>query len=540
MTTLIERPEAPTVRLRRPQRDASWRPAPAPKPPKRARHRRPEGSRFSSDTWIVLALLVVVLGVQAWNITGFPPISADEGTYLAQAWAVARGDGLAHYTYWYDHPPLGWMQIALLSWLPGLLAPGALAVAGGRLIMLVVTGAAVVLLYKLGDRLDLPRWASVLAVLLYGLSPLAVIMHRQIYLDNVAVVWMLAAMVLALSPRRHLWHHVAAGICVAVAVLSKETMLLVFPAVLIALWRGTHKSTRTFSLVGFGSGLVLVGSFYPLYALIKGELFPGRDHVSLLGAIFFQLGGREGSGSVFTPGSSAYITVGSWLYYDKVLIFAGLAAALAGLFLRRLWVPAVAVLLLAVMVLRPGGYLPSMYIIQALPFLALSVAGMVDVLADRASRLLGNWQPVRRKVVIGYVAMVLAGLLAPVWWQGNAAALTRQDTQSYRDAVAWIGSSVQDKDHKRIVVDDGMWLDMVKQDFRPGTGAIWFYKIDLDPEVMTHLPGGWRDIDYVVSTPMLRDRPDVLPTVTAALAHSRVLATFGEGDNRVEIRQITT
>ena len=59
----------------------------------------------------------------AWNIGGFPTASDDEGTYLAQAWAVREGLGLAHYTYWYDHPPLAWIQLALVSWIPESLAP---------------------------------------------------------------------------------------------------------------------------------------------------------------------------------------------------------------------------------------------------------------------------------------------------------------------------------------------------------------------------------------------------------------------------------
>src|SRR4051794_12493202 len=74
--------------------------------------------RPSRDTVLVCALLAVVGCVYLPNITGFPGASDDEGTYLAQAWAVQHGVGLAHYTYWYDHPPLGWLQLAGVTWLP--------------------------------------------------------------------------------------------------------------------------------------------------------------------------------------------------------------------------------------------------------------------------------------------------------------------------------------------------------------------------------------------------------------------------------------
>ena len=69
----------------------------------------------SMDFWICSGLVAIVLLVQAWNIADYPTVSDDEGTYLAQAWAVQHGMGMAPYTYWFDHPPLGWMQIATLS-----------------------------------------------------------------------------------------------------------------------------------------------------------------------------------------------------------------------------------------------------------------------------------------------------------------------------------------------------------------------------------------------------------------------------------------
>ncbi|GAA3343638.1 hypothetical protein GCM10020358_43670 [Amorphoplanes nipponensis] len=58
--------------------------------------------------------------------------------------------------------------------------------------------------------------------------------------------------------------------------LSKETMLLTAPAVLVAMWQNAAKtSTRPWAFGGYVSGLILVGVFYPLYALLRGELFPG-------------------------------------------------------------------------------------------------------------------------------------------------------------------------------------------------------------------------------------------------------------------------
>ncbi|WP_344447013.1 glycosyltransferase family 39 protein [Kitasatospora nipponensis] len=485
--------------------------------------------------------------VQFWNITGYPTVSDDEGTYLAQAWAVQHHHGLAPYTYWYDHPPLGWVQLAVLAWLPGLFAsPDHLWTAELRIVMLPVTAVSALLLHLLARRLGLSRGFAALAVLLLGLSPLAVGLQRELFLDNFALPWMLAAFALAASPRKHLWHHVAAGLCAGVAVLTKETIAVVLPALVLLLWQHSGRTTRKFSLVGFGTALFLIAVGYPLYAAIKGELLPGPGHVSLLGGLFFQLH-RSGSGSVLTPGSGARQVLDSWLYYDRVLIVGGLAVALPLLGSRRLRAPALAVLLLAAVVLRPGaGYLPAMYVIQALPFLALVLAGA----AQLATRLVLGIRPLPparpgpvpravRWAVLLLAAALAAGYTVPRWYAGDRTALTSHPNARYDAAARWLRTQLPDPAHTRITVDDALWPGLVRDGFEPGSGVIWYSKVDLDPAVAATLPQGWRSLDYIVSSPALRQDPNDLPTVRAALAHSTVVAAFGDSAaDRIEIRRI--
>ncbi|MFY1693410.1 ArnT family glycosyltransferase [Plantactinospora sp. WMMB782] len=510
-------------------------------PRSRRSHRSRPRRRPHPDVALLGALLGVVLTVQAWNIGGFPIVTDDEGTYLAQAWAVREGLGLAHYTYWYDHPPLGWIQLAGLSWLPALLMPDQLAVVTGRVAMLPVTGASLVLVYLLCRRLGLARTTGAVAVLGYGLSPLAVTMQRQIYLDSFAVAWMLGAFVLALSPRRHLWHHVAAGAAAGVAVLSKETIVIVLPALVVALCRGTTPGgVRPFSFAGFGTGLLTVGIGYPLYALLKSELLPGPGHVSLLGALRFQLQGREGSGSVFATGSSAREVLDSWLFYDPVLIYAGIVAGLLGLAVRRLRPVAVAVTLLLAVALRPDGYLPAMYVVQALPFLAVAVAG----LAETGTRRLLGWRDragrtersLRVGVVLAAVAVALA-VVAPRWYEGNLRAVTAEDNGRYAAALAWLRTEVPQRSDRTVVTDDVLWLDLLDAGYRRDR-VIWFYKLDLDREVAERLTNGWREVDLIVSTPPMRADDNPLPTVDLLMANSAPLVTFGTGSDRIEIRQV--
>ncbi|MGW6704496.1 ArnT family glycosyltransferase [Streptomyces sp. NPDC054956] len=510
--------------------------------------------RFRSscpDLLLCGVLLLAITLVQGWNLTGFPALSDDEGTYLAQAWAVQEGRGLAHYTYWYDHPPLGWIQIAGLTYLPSLFVPDSMTVAPMRFSMLAVSAAGSVLLYVLALRLRLPRWAAALAMVLFGLSPLCVVLRREIFLDNLAAVWMLLAFCLAASPRRHLWHHFASGLAAATAVLTKETMLVVLPALMVTMWRHSHRDTRKFAVTGAVTACALIGLTYPLYALLNGELLPGSGHVSLIDGITYQMG-RAGSGFVLDPGSGSHGVLRSWLYYDTVLPLGGLACAVLLLAAsvrstaaRALAGPALAAVLLALVALRPSGYLPAMYVIQALPFLALVLAGAAAGIAHavlRGRRAAGERRALThgRRVLLGVLAASAAVYVLPRWYEGDRTALTVDANVPYRQAAAWLGHEVRDPAGTRVLVDDALWLDAVHHGFDPGLGAIWFYKADLDPAVTRTMPRGWQDVDYVVSSPTVRRDAATLPNVKAALEHSTPVAVFGEGEDRIEIRRIET
>ncbi|MFJ6083884.1 ArnT family glycosyltransferase [Streptomyces sp. NPDC092369] len=504
-----------------------------------------------SDLLLCGALLVAILVVQGWNIADYPTLSDDEGTYLAQAWAVQQGKGLAHYTYWYDHPPLGWIQLALLTWIPSLLSPESMTVGSMRVVMLLISAISAVLVYILARRLSLPRWAAGLAMVLFGLSPLSVVLQREIFLDNIAVMWTLLAFTLAASPSRHLWHHFGAGLAAATAVLTKETMLVILPAVFLTMWRHSHRDTRKFALTGAITACVLIGFAYPLFALLKGELIPGGGHVSLWDGVKYQMT-RPGSGFILDSASGSHGVLRSWLYYDRVLPLGGLAGALLllatwrwSITARSLAGPALTVGILALLALRPNGYLPAMYVIQALPFLALVLAGGT---ASVAHAVLRRWRAQGEKRYVTGGRYALAAVLAvaagayvvPHWYDGNHTAVTVDANAPYRAASKWLASEVDNPEDTRVLVDDALWLDLVHEGYQPGLGVIWFYKADLDPAVTKTMPHGWKDIDYVVASPTVRRDAVDLPNVKAAIEHSTPVATFGTGDDRIEIRQIQT
>ena len=329
--------------------------------------------------------LLLVIVATAWNLQGWPGrVDEDEGTYVAEAWAMIYEHHLAPYTYWYDHPPLGWAQLAVYIWLTDGLARYASAVEIGREFMLLVTVASSVLIYVLARRLNFRPVAAGLTVALFGLSPLAVYYHRMVSLDNIGTLWLLAAMAAATSRRRNLAAAFWAGAFSAVAVLSKETIAILLPVVFWLIWQQAQARTRKWHLMIYTVTVALFTAFYPLFAALRGELFPGAGHVSLLWAVWWQLFGRTGSGFLLTSGSGANGLLTLWLGTDRWLLLTGVALAPPAFCVRRLRPLAFGLLLQTVMALT-GGYLPYFYVTAMLPFAALVIGGFADTL----------WNPVR-------------------------------------------------------------------------------------------------------------------------------------------------
>jgi hypothetical protein len=497
---------------------------------------------------LVAGLLLAVGIVHAVGYDRFPGrINDDEGTYVAQAWAVQHWHSLAHYTYWYDHPPVGWITIAGYTWLTQAFERLPTAVSAGREFMVVVKLASAALLYLLARRLGFHRLAAAGAVLLFGLSPLAIPYQRMVFLDNPALMWTLAALALAASPRRSLAASAGSGACFAIAVLSKETSLVLFPALALLLWQYTSPRTRRYNLALFLTvfgGLVFL---YPLYAILKNELLEGPGHVSLLWAIKWQLFDRVPSGSLLDPASRTHAVARSWIEQDPWLLGSALLLIPLGLLLRRLRAITLALTIQVVMLFR-NGFLPFAYVIALLPFAALLVAGMADHLwKGYAPRRRGQprWHDrlrlwvaalIKRAGQLAVISAVTASLVvvAPAWSRDLRQQMMEDRSQPVKQAVAYAVANIPVR--SILLTDDNLWPDLLRHGFNPN--PVWFYKLDLDPAIRAKYKNGWRDIDYVVigHVPpiILRD----LPLVTAAIQHSEVMATFGSGETEVTIRRV--
>lgn len=515
----------------------------------------------------VQLVLLTGLGLVQWmNMLHWPAVLFDEGTYVGNAWAVEERGRLAFYTYTYGHPPLAWVFISIWTWAGGLFRHSTYSLDSGRELMGAVSIVSFSLLYILARRLAMRPAFAAAAVILFALSPLALFFHRGVLLDNPATVWVIAAFVLALSPRHRLWSFAASGACFAASVLSKETTLVLLPALGLAAIQNTDRRTRRYCLALFGSFSALIGLAFPLYAALKGELLPGKGHVSLIGTEINMLFTRQGTGSVFNPHSVAHGTVTFWLSLDSRLLAAALLLSPIALARRKTRAIALAYLIQVLMVLRPG-YLPAMYVIALLPFAALIVASSIEALWCFAARghlrrQLPAGQPmwwviwhraaaVARRVAVTAsaaavaVAAVIAVLdVAPRWAHADYAAMTLRLDGPQREAQQWL---IHHAGHEqRLIVTDDVWVYLIEHGFdsHPVRGGfnsrtvVSYWPLDKDPAVKRYFPYGWREFDYIVSNAAMRDTAIYTPSTAQALQHSRPVAIFGRGGQRIEIRAI--
>jgi len=533
MTATTERPRPTTV---------------APPAPRREPHVPEQDGWARRPSWIrrrgrdlvwLLPVLALSAIVQAWNMAGSPQRIDDEGTYAAQAWAVANLGEITHYTYWYDHPPVGWLQISAYTTLTGAFARYDLAVLAAREAVLVATLVAAVLLWALARRVGLARVTATVAVAVFALSPLALQYHRTVYLDNVATPWLIAAFLLALSRRYQLAGFVGAAAAFGIAVLSKETYLLALPFLAWVMWRTADRATRRYTLSVSAALLTLVGLSYVALALVKGEVAPGSGRVSLWEGITYQLGSREGSGSVLVPGDLANAAAAQWWALDPVLIVLGTLAAVVALAVHRLRPFAALVVFLLAFMFRPGGYLPVPYVIVLLPFAALLVAGVgesaVRAWRGRAAGRVAT--TARRTASAAWIGVTAAAVVvaAPLWATQLRGFLLADLDAPMRQAQDWVVDNVPED--SRLLVDDAMWVDLVRSGF-DRDDVIWFYKLDTDGAVIAQNPNGWADSDYIVTTDSIRTSGPDAPQIGQALENSTVVASFGQDDQQVDVRRI--
>ena len=505
---------------------------------------------YEHRIWLAAALLVVVVAVShGYNMLHYPYLEDDEGTYFSQGWAVFHLGRLAPYTYFYDHAPVGWIQIALWQ-----LATGPMhltyALASGRLLMLLYQIGSALLVLAIGRRYSGKVWVGLFAALLFSLSTYGIFYHRRILLDNIATFWLLLSLFMLTGnvTLRRVW---LSALAIGIAVLSKEVAIAAVPALAILAGRQTPRESRLFAVIGWLAIALSVCSIYVLMAAVKGELFAAgtllgghHPHVSLLCSLQWQAS-RSGGGSILDPSSPFWTMARSWAHAEPLLVIGGTLAALTSVIaLRRN--PFISMLgwtILSIwLFLGRGGIVLVFYLVPLLPFLALAIAAVLEATVSATRRTLPARIALPSAAALIAVAACLAAILLIVGYQRSETPLwTGKPVNGQIAASQWIQRNLPAS--SRLVIDNYMWNDL----HAPGPGgrafpdAHYYWKVGDDPQVRrTAFKDNWRDVDYVITTPQLVSDTEQqhFPVVTPALEHSVLVKTFDTGGWNIQVRHV--
>ncbi len=448
---------------------------------------------------IVISVLLVSGFLHAYNMFNFPYFESDEGTYNSQAWSILKEHRLTPYTYWYDHPPFGWIAMSL--WyriLSSDFFTFGSSIETGRVLMLLVhllsAGLIFYIVYKLTNKQLLP---AVLAVLVFSISPLGIYFQRRILLDNLLIVWVLLSLAVLLKDYKkfRLTDYLLSGLFFALGVLTKVTAVIFGPAILylVVMRRSPiEKSFRIGLWLAVGSAVI---SVYLLSALLKGEFFPGEGHVSFLGSLKFQ--SSRWGGYFWLPNSDLQKTLMDWIGKDKGLVVISAVIFVWGTIMSFFKRDLIFVILGAsayLLFLIRGGVVMNFYILPLIPFVAI-LSGMV---IHYTAIFLG-------KLMIFYqlILVIVIGLLGWYYYNhGNRDVFLRNETINQKKAVTWIKENLPAD--SAILIDVYAYVDLHDDGYinkKAFADADWYYKVSRDKEIgLKKYNNDWRNFDYILLT----------------------------------------
>lgn len=484
---------------------AAQAPGPAPTAPARA----PRARWLRGDGVVLTALLALAGVTHGAGLYGSPQPLDGEGAVVAQVWVSDHLAETAAAIAPEGVPPLAWLQLTTWIEFTGAFDRAPTAVAAGRELMVVVAVVATALVWRLARRIPMPRWGAALAAACFALSPLAVEAHRTVSPENLATPWFLAAIGLLLAPRRAWGAVVSSALCFAVAVLSAMTAVLLLPALVWLLWRTSPAALRRRATAVWCGVLVGAGLLPALVLLLlRGPARAGLD-----------------------PTAAGLGTLGDVLRLDPVLPVLALVVLPIALLQRRLrpFVLAVVVplaVLLPLALVTGSQALIAALVVLVVPVVSLLVAGVTRGLwRHRPSRLYGR--DVRRSggAALLVVAAAALAVAVPSWAVSLRGLATDAADRPLVDATAWVGAYVPIPD--RVLTDAAAWLELVEQG-RARDDVVGF-RTATEP---ADLGDAW-----LVSTRSVRAAASSSDALADALARSRLVASFGEGDPRVEVRR---
>lgn len=443
-----------------------------------------------------LIVFLITLFFTGFNLFGYPEAWGDEGVYTGQAWWLVRFGKITPYTYWYDHFPLGWLQIGLWQLLTGGPFRFGMAVFGSRVFIALLVSLTNVFLFKIVKKITQKKEVAFLASFLFAASPLAIFFHRQVLLDNIATFWTVVAFWALLRNKGELWSYFSSGLFLGIGFLSKESTLFFLPGFLLALIVTTKKENRSFCFLLFLTTFFTLVSLFPLIALLKREFFPSGwffsspSHVSFIETFLYQAS-RGNKIPFWQEGSEIRLIFPHWLEKDVFLVLFGLWSTFILLFFspNPPWRLSSSLALSYCLFLIRGGLVLDFYLIPLIPFLTINSALLTSYVLEKLTS---------SKFLLRTSLAGLTFLLTLFYLSGWGELFFTDATINQRQAFQYVKENLP---REAVIVSDFTpWVDLkLSQPSFPHLE--WFYKVELDPAVrLGKLKDDFKNVDYLILT----------------------------------------
>ena len=470
---------------------------------------------------IPFIIFVIATTLALYNINNFPKMVGDEGIYVAQGWWLAHFGKLGPYTYWYDHFPLGWAQIGSWQLLVGPVRFFGHAVLSARVFMGLVLGGTTTVLYLLTSKLTKSVYSSVLSSIIFITSALTLTFGRMVLLDNLAIFWILSSLLILFSNPTKLRSLAFSAILFCLAILSKESLLFFLPPYLLTVYLNNrtnhHKSYAM--LVSFTT-IFFILSFFPILAILKGELFPHLNQVSFFETILFQ-SGRGSNIPFWQIGSDFRNMLIVWLSIDPIIIILGAGATAI---IPLLFIPSSQKLIslftmFFFLFLIRGGQIYDFYLIPLLPLFSLNISLAIDYFVN-----ITRTKFLTLIFITSTIIYFVSNALYP---------LTSLATTTQTEAISKL---LELPNNSLIIANNYAYLDFFLQNKNK---IEWYSKIESDPPIrQAYLNSSLNKYLLIDETIERESANQDLPLITQELSSSRMITQFGQEYSPGELKTI--
>ncbi|PIS08915.1 hypothetical protein COT75_04155 [Candidatus Beckwithbacteria bacterium CG10_big_fil_rev_8_21_14_0_10_34_10] len=488
---------------------------------------------FKLKYFFPIIILIFTLLSHGINLFNYPVFLGDEGIYSFQAWWLVGLGKLGPYTYWYDHAPFGWFLLGLWQRLTFGPFSFGFSLNSGRILMVVLASLGSLGIYYLVKNLTKNKYLGLFSSFVFAISPLAIFYHRMILLDNIETFFLIFSLLFLFKAKKRGLYFLLSGIFYGLAFLSKEIVIFLLPSYVLALfWQSKGKNQNYTRFLCLSAAFFII-LFLPLLALLRGELFPsawfgGKEHVSLIETILFQL--SRGSGSrPWQPYSYFSQSLVKWLDHGSFLFLAGLWAMIVNLFNFKKDKPSFLFSLFSLnylLFLARGSFILDFYIIPLLFFFSVNISLALRSIYEefKLIKKLKPFYPILALVFcfwLGYSSLYL---------------FTTKVTGNQTEVVNYIKNNLPEE--SVILVDDFAFLDIRlkrNNNDKAFPRVEWYSKAEDDPQIREEeLKNDWRNVDFLMIDDYIEKgmASGKMPFLEKVFKNSTLVKEFSSGEEK--------